>query len=147
MEKHTFDKNNNSNNNNKPQITMTPFGSMIHQILEETHSVANLVEYFRDNEQFTHCEPADVNKYGYLYRIGLNEWETITGISIDTLSTRWNDTDTLPAVEDGRIWVDFNFEDDGNGNGYTEDEGPRYVFVSLANYNGEYNNDDCYMTK
>lgn len=123
----------------------TELGNTITNVLEMTHSVANLVEYLRNNEIFTNSEPADVNKPGYLYRIGLNDWMNATGIDAATLSTRWAETNALPTLDDGRIWVDFDFEYDVNGNGFIEDEGPRFVFIALDNYNGQFDNDACVM--
>jgi hypothetical protein len=121
--------------------TATSFGKKILEMLSMTRSVARLVEYFRDTEYFSNCSPIDKFKPGYLYSIQLNRWRDATGIDAETLSTRWTDADTLPATEDGRIWVDHYFERDSSGDGYQEDDGPRYVFISLYDYNGEFDDD------
>jgi hypothetical protein len=48
-------------------------------------------------------------------------------------------------TEDGRLWTDFDFEDDGNGNSYYEHDGTQYVYIALDNYTGQFDNDDCVM--
>ena len=123
----------------------TELGNTIERILGETASIANLVEYLRDNELFNNCQPADQYKYGYLYRIGLEHWMKATGIETNTLSTRYSSDSTLPPADDGLLWVDFDFEDDGNGNSYYENDGTKYVYIALDNYNGQFDNDECVM--
>ena len=130
-----------------PTTTMmrTELGNTIERILKETASITSLVEYLRDNELFNNNEPADQYKYGYLYRIGLEQWTKATGIDTNTLPNRYSSESTLPPVEDGRIWTDFDFEDDGNGNSYYEHDGTKYVYIALDNYTGQFDNDECFM--
>jgi len=63
----------------------TELGNTILRILKETKSISSLVEYLRDNELFKNGEPIDQYKYGYLYKIGLEEWTKATGIDANTL--------------------------------------------------------------
>jgi len=123
----------------------TELGNTIERILKETTSITSLVEYLRDNELFKNNEPADQYKYGYLYKIGLEQWTKATGIDTNTLPNRYSSESTLPPVEDGRIWTDFDFEDDGNGNSYYEHDGTKYVYIALDNYTGQFDNDECVM--
>jgi hypothetical protein len=134
-ERHTF---------HETTTTMsTTFGQQIFDLLAMTHSVARLVEFLRDGEHFNEHSQIDNLKYGYLYSIPIAKWTSLTGIDTETLSTRWGDTDALPLTDDGRIWVDYYFERDAAGDGYQEDEGPMYVFISLDDYNGEFDDDEA----
>jgi hypothetical protein len=121
----------------------TTIGQQIIDLLAMTHSVARLVEFLRDREYFNECVSIDYLKPGYIYSIQINKWKHVTGIDPETLSTRWADTDVLPPTDDGLIWVDHYFELNTDGHGYQEDEGPRYVFISLHAYNGEFDDDEC----
>jgi hypothetical protein len=121
----------------------TTIGQEIIDLLSMTHSVARLVEFLRDRECFNECASIDDLKPGYIYMIYMDKWMNATGIDAKTLSTRWADTDALPPTYDGRIWVDHYFERNKDGEGYQEDEGPRYVFISLNDYNGEFDDDEC----
>lgn len=121
--------------------TTTIIGKEILELLSMTHSVASLVEYLRENDYFPDCSTLDFMKPGYLYLIQMNRWKYATGIDAETLSTRWADTDALPPTDDGRIWVDHYFERTTNGDEFQEDEGPRYVFISLYDYKGEFDDD------
>ena len=123
----------------------TEHGNTIERILAETASIANLVEYLRNNELFSNNEPIDQYKYGYLYKIGREQWTKATGIDANTLPSRYSPEGSLPPAEDGLIWVDFEFEDDGNGNSYYENDGTKYVYIALDNYNGQFDNDECVM--
>jgi len=67
----------------------TELGTKIEDILRQTSSITSLVEFLRDNELFTRCEPIDEYKYGYLYRIGFEEWTKATGIDPESLLTRY----------------------------------------------------------
>jgi len=127
-------------------MTTTIMGKQIFDVLSMTHSVASLVEFLRDNDYFPDCSAIDPLKPGYLYMISMNRWTQATGINAETLSTRWADTDVLPPTDDGRIWVDNYFERNSSGDGYQEDEGPRYVFISLQDYKGEFDDDECVMS-
>ena len=122
----------------------TELGNTIVRILKETASISSLVEYLRDNELFKNNEPIDQYKYGYLYKIGLEQWTKATGIDANTLPNR-NYTDSIPMADDGLLWVDFDFEDDGNDNRYYEHDGTQYVYIRLDNYTGQFDNDDCVM--
>lgn len=121
----------------------TELGIKIEDILRQTSSISSLVEFLRDNELFTSCEPIDEYKYGYLYRIGFKEWTKATGIDPESLPTRYTYRFTLPSTQDGHIWTDFDFEMDSYGNRYYENEGTRYVFIAIDNYDGRFNNDEC----
>jgi hypothetical protein len=123
----------------------TTIGNKMIELLSMTHSVASLVEYLRDREYFNEYATIDYLKSGYLYSIPMDKWKNTTGIDAETLSTRWADTDALPPTYDGCIWVDHYFERNKAGEGYQEDEGPRYVFISLYDYNGELDDDECTM--
>ena len=120
----------------------TQLGTTIEQLIQETRSIASLVEYLRDNELFVNCEPVDQYKFGFLYKIGLDEWTKATGIDPELLPTRYSLNE---LTEDGRLWTDFDFEDDGNGNSYYEHDGTQYVYIALDNYTGQFDNDDCMM--
>jgi hypothetical protein len=122
----------------------TELGNTIVRILNETASISSLVEYLRDNELFKNNEPIDQYKYGYLYKIGLEQWTKATGIDTNTLPNR-NYTDSIPMADDGLLWVDFDFEDDGNDNRYYEHDGTQYVYIRLDNYTGQFDNDECVM--
>jgi hypothetical protein len=123
----------------------TEHGNTIERILQETASITSVVEYLRNNELFKNSEPTDQYKYGYLYQIELEEWTKTTGIDANTLPTRYSREGSLPPAEDGLLWVDYDFEDDGNGNSYYETEGTKYVYIALDNYTGQFDNDECVM--
>jgi len=120
--------------------TTTIFGQAILDIINMTQSMKPVIEYIIDSKYFDNCQPTDQYKVGYLYQIPLKTWTTATGIHTDRLPTKYH-RNSFPVASDGFIWVDFDFEDDGEGNGYTETEGQRFVYISLYNYNGEFNND------
>ena len=128
-------------------MNCTQLGTTIVSILKETESINSLVEYLRDNELFLNCEPVDQYKYGYLYKIGVDEWTKATGIETKKLSDRYYREGPLPMADDGLLWLDFDFEDDGHGNSYYEHDGTQYVYIALDNYTGQFDNDEYLVDK
>jgi hypothetical protein len=133
------------NQTTTPTMMRTELGNTILRILKETKSISSLVEYLRDNELFKNGEPIDQYKYGYLYKIGLEQWTKATGIDANTLPDRYWPDGSIPFTDDGLLWTDFDFEDDGNGNSYYEHDGTKYVYIALDNYTGQFDNDECVM--
>jgi hypothetical protein len=94
----------------------------VRKILNDTHSVKRLIEFFEESSLFEKYR-MDANKL-YEYQIPIDVWEDVTDIVREHV-------DLLPFINDGSIYMDAYFDDDYRD--YSEHRG-KYVYVSLDTF-------------